>query len=108
MKAYLKEGNIYWQDEPLDDAEAEWHLTDIQADLLRNDGTADLVDGKLVIIPHAAETVDAQTDNVITKRAFLTRITPGEFAVIKGATVVRWNKFTPRSSIFSAKTATST
>jgi len=88
MKVYLKGSNIYWQDEPIEGAEAEWPLTDIQADLLRNDGTAALVDGKLVIIPHAAETAEPQTGSVITKREFLTRITPEEFAIIKGATLV--------------------
>jgi len=87
MKVYLKEGNIYWLDEPLEGAEAEWPLTDIQADLLRNDGTANLVAGRLFITPHAAETVELQTGNVITKREFLTRITPEEFAIIKSATL---------------------
>jgi len=85
MKVYLKEGNIYWLDEPLVDAEAEWELTQIQEELLRNDGTADLVDGRLVIKPHAAEMIEA-ISNIITKRAFLARLTPEEYATIKGAT----------------------
>lgn len=85
MKVYLKEGNIYWLEEPLDGAEAEWSLTEIQEDLLRNDGTASLVDGRVVIIPHAAETLVEQRGNIITKREFLSRISPEEYATIKAA-----------------------
>jgi len=85
MKVYLKEGNLYWLDEPLADAEAEWELTQVQEELLRNDGTASLVDGRLVITPHAAETAEPVEGKIITKRAFLSRLTPEEFATIKMA-----------------------
>ena len=86
MKVYLKDSNIYWLDEPLEGAEAEWELSQVQEELLRNDGTASLVDGRLVITPHHAETAEPVDEGkVVTKRAFLARITPEEYATIKGA-----------------------
>jgi hypothetical protein len=84
MKVYLKDNNIYWLDEPMEDADIEWNLTEIQESILRNDGTADFIDGRLVIIPHAAEIVENNTTQ-LTKREFLAKLTPAEFATIKAA-----------------------
>lgn len=98
MKVYLKDGNIYWLDEPLEGAEAEWELSPTQEDLLRNDGTAELVDGRLVIKPHVVEVI-AVSNNVITKREFIGRVSPEEYAAIKTAAETNyivdyfWQKF---------------
>ena len=35
MKVYLKNGNLYWLEEPLDSAEMEWELSPLQQDFLR-------------------------------------------------------------------------
>jgi len=85
MKLYIKDNNIYWLDEPLADADAEQEVSDVQEEILRNGGTAEWRDGVIRIIPKAAETVEITSSN-ITKREFLTRLTPEEFAAIKAAT----------------------
>jgi len=85
MKLYIKDGNIYWQDETFIAADAVYDLNSFQEELLRNGGTADFVDGTIVITPKAPEIAEAPTPNIITKRAFLARITPDEYATIKGA-----------------------
>lgn len=111
MKVYLKDLNIYWLDEPLDDADAEWDINEIQESILRNGGTADYRDGKLIIIPAAPETVE-QSTNVISKREFISRMTPEEFATIKGTAAANavvdyyWQLFMVSDEIDLAFTAT--
>lgn len=38
MKVYLKDGNLYWLEEPLDDAEMSWDLSETQQEFLRGGG----------------------------------------------------------------------
>jgi len=85
MKIYLKDGNTYWLDEPLEGADAEREVSPIQEEILRNGGTADYRGGQLIVTPKAPETAEIATGNIITKRAFLARFTPEEFAAIKTA-----------------------
>lgn len=111
MKVYLKDLNIYWLDEPLENADAEWDINEIQESILRNGGTANYRDGKLIIIPAAPETVE-QSTNVITKREFISRMTSEEFATIKGAAAANavvdyyWQLFMVSDEIDLAFTAT--
>lgn len=99
MKVYLKNGNLYWLEEPLDSAEMEWELSPLQQDFLRAGGYAELRDTQLVIVPKSPEIVEEQT-TILTKREFLARITPEEYAAIKNAALQNsyvdyfWQMFT--------------
>lgn len=98
MKLYIKDQNVYWLDEPLIGADAEYPLNPTQEDILRNGGTAEFKDGTIVIIPKAPEIYEAVT-TVITKREFLDRVFPEEYAAIKEAANTNhlvdyfWQKF---------------
>ena len=86
MEVYLKDGNVYWLDEPLEDAEAVWPLTEQQEVFLREGGYADVVNNRLVIYPKEPE-VSTVESGFITKREFLKKFTPTEYAAIKSATL---------------------
>lgn len=86
MKVYLKEGNLYWLDEPIDSPEAVWPLTEQQEQFLRDGGYADLVEGKLTIFPTIQEVKEQPATQFISKREFLKKFTPEEYATIKAAT----------------------
>ena len=84
MKLYLKDGNLYWLEEPLDGAEMSWDLSETQQEFLRGGGYAELRDTQLVIVPRPPEVVESE-DKLLTKREFLKRITPEEYVNIKNA-----------------------
>lgn len=83
MKVYLKDGNLYWLEEPLDGAEMIWDLSETQQNFLRGGGYADLRDTQLIIVPKAAVVIDIEEKFTLTKREFLSRITPSEYAAIR-------------------------
>lgn len=100
MKVYLKDGNLYWLEEPLDGAEMSWDLSETQQEFLRGGGYAELRETQLIIVPKAPEVVETEDSSVLTKREFLSRITPEEYAAIKAATQTNsyvdyfWQMFT--------------
>jgi hypothetical protein len=87
MKVYKFPTHLTATTEELTGYEAVWTLSDVEAELLSAGGTLAYVNGALKITPAPVVVVE-ETTNIITKRAFLKRITPEEFATIKGAAAV--------------------
>jgi len=84
MKAYLMDGYIVCTDQPVTGAQAEWELSGIEAELV-NAGASVRYEGGAFIITPAKPVIEEVVSKVITKRAFLARITPEEYATIKAA-----------------------
>jgi len=86
MKAYLMDGYIVCTDQPVTGAQAEWELSGIEAELVNAGAAVRYENGAFIITPAKPVIEDATIiSNVLTKRAFLSRLTPEEFATIKGA-----------------------
>jgi len=99
MKAYLMDGYIVCTDQPVTGAQAEWELSGTEAELVNAGAAVRYENGAFIITPAKPVIEDATIiSNVLTKRAFLSRLTPEEFATIKGAaaqnaTVDYWQLF---------------
>jgi len=85
MKAYLMDGYIVCTTEPVTGASAEWELSGVEAELVNAGASVRYEEGKFIITPAPPIIEVPPETNVITKRAFLKRLTPEEFATIKGA-----------------------
>jgi len=85
MKAYLMDGYIVCTDQPVTGAQAEWELSGIEAELVNAGASVRYEGGAFIITPAKPVIEELATSNIITKRAFLSRLTPEEFATIKGA-----------------------
>lgn len=84
MNAYLFPHGITCTDQPLADYLAVWELNETEAELCRAGAACEYRDGKLIITP-APPVINQPESMVLTKREFLKRITPEEYATIKGA-----------------------
>jgi len=81
MKLYIKDNNIYWLDEPLSDADAEVDVNEVQESILRNGGTAQMIDGHITVVPASVETADVISVG-LTKLEFMNRFTDTELATL--------------------------
>lgn len=81
MKIYIKDNNIYWLDEPLEGADAEYEVNTVQEEILRNGGTASFKDGQIVIVPKAPEVIENKSKG-LTKLEFMNKFTDEELGTI--------------------------
>jgi len=93
MKAYLMDGYIVCGEEPVEGALFELELSQIEAELINAGANIRYASGAFIITPAKpiiedaiiVSPVEEVNPRTITKRAFLARITPEEYAAIKTA-----------------------